>query len=101
MLLGFALVLEADGALVHLVLVDAVLATETSGVICKQERALFTHQPQEQQARCEPQRSGRTDVYHPIQKTNQGGFPGGSVVKNLPAIVGDMGSIPGPGRFHT
>ena len=28
------------------------------------------------------------------------GFPGGSVVKNLPASAGDMGSIPGPGRSH-
>ena len=27
-------------------------------------------------------------------------FPGGPVVKNLPASAGDMGSIPGPGRFH-
>ena len=26
------------------------------------------------------------------------GFPCGSVVKNLPASVGDMGSIPGSGR---
>ena len=26
-------------------------------------------------------------------------FPGGSTVKNAPASVGDMGSIPGPGRF--
>ena len=26
------------------------------------------------------------------------GFPGGSVVKNLPAIAGDMGLIPGSGR---
>ena len=26
------------------------------------------------------------------------GFPGGSVVKNLPANVGDSGSIPGLGR---
>jgi len=25
-------------------------------------------------------------------------FPGGSVVKNLPAIIGDTGSIPGWGR---
>ena len=25
-------------------------------------------------------------------------FPGGSVVKNLPANAGDVGSIPGPGR---
>ena len=32
---------------------------------------------------------------------NPGGFPGGSVVKNLPANAGatrDMGSIPGLGR---
>ena len=27
-------------------------------------------------------------------------FPGGTVVKNLPANVGDTGWIPGPGRFH-
>ena len=29
-----------------------------------------------------------------------GGFPGDAVVKNPPAIAGDMGSIPGPGRSH-
>ena len=27
-------------------------------------------------------------------------FPGGSVVRNLPACARDTGSIPGPGRFH-
>ena len=27
-----------------------------------------------------------------------GDFPGGAVVKNLPANAGDMGSSPGPGR---
>ena len=27
-------------------------------------------------------------------------FPGGPVVKNLPANAGDTDSIPGPGRFH-
>ena len=27
-------------------------------------------------------------------------FPGGTVVKNLPASAGDMGSIPGPGGSH-
>ena len=27
-------------------------------------------------------------------------FPGGPVVKNLPADAGDMGSSPGPGRSH-
>ena len=28
------------------------------------------------------------------------GFPGSSVVKNLPANARDTDSIPGPGRFH-
>ena len=28
------------------------------------------------------------------------GFPGGAVVKNLPANAGDMRSSPGPGRSH-
>ena len=27
-------------------------------------------------------------------------FPGGAVVKNLPANAGDAGSIPGPGISH-
>ena len=27
-------------------------------------------------------------------------FPGGPVAKNLPANAGDMGLIPGPGRFY-
>ena len=27
-------------------------------------------------------------------------FPGGAVVKNPPAYVGDTGSSPGPGRSH-
>ena len=27
-------------------------------------------------------------------------FPGGTVVKNLPANAGDMGLSPGPGRSH-
>ena len=28
------------------------------------------------------------------------GFPGGSMIKNLPAGAGDTGSIPDPGRSH-
>ena len=34
------------------------------------------------------------------QKLDEVAFPGGSVVKNPPANAGDMGSIPGPGRFY-
>jgi len=33
-------------------------------------------------------------------KRNIEDFPGGPVVKDLPAKVGDTGSIPGPGRSH-
>ena len=33
-------------------------------------------------------------------KRHFGGFPGGSVVKNLPANAGDTGSFPGLGRSH-
>jgi len=35
-----------------------------------------------------------------VKSYNFWGFPGGSVVRNLPAIAGDMGSIPSPGRSH-
>ena len=35
-----------------------------------------------------------------IKRIHYGGFPGGPVVKNLPASAGDMGSSPGPGRSH-
>ena len=34
------------------------------------------------------------------QERDKEGFPNGSVVKTLPANVGDMGLIPGPGRSH-
>ena len=33
-------------------------------------------------------------------KTTCQGFPGGTVDMNPPANVGDMGLIPGSGRFH-
>ena len=32
--------------------------------------------------------------------TKNGGFPGGSVIRNPPANAGDTGLIRGPGRFH-
>ena len=35
-----------------------------------------------------------------IQKDTRRDFPGGAVVKNLPANGGDMGSSPGLGRSH-
>ena len=42
--------------------------------------------------------SGRQKVKN--QKRLSKDFPGDPVVKNLPANAGDMGSIPGLGRFH-
>ena len=35
-----------------------------------------------------------------IDKKNLQDFPGGAVVKNLPANAGDMGSSPGLGTSH-
>ena len=35
-----------------------------------------------------------------VLKPGHRGFPGGTVVKNLPANAGDTGSSPGPGRSH-
>ena len=38
--------------------------------------------------------------HFPIFKEKYQGFPGGTVVKNLPANEGDTGSSPGLGRSH-
>ena len=35
-----------------------------------------------------------------VIKKNMQGFPGGTVVENLPANAGDTGSSPGLGRSH-
>ena len=37
---------------------------------------------------------------HDSLKSRRGDFPGGAVVKNLPANAGDTGSSPGLGRSH-
>ena len=39
-------------------------------------------------------------IFDKEAKVIQWDFPGGTVVKNPPANVGDMGSSPGPGRSH-
>ena len=39
-------------------------------------------------------------VYRNGDKEQARGFPGGTVVENLPANAGDTGSNPGPGRSH-
>ena len=35
-----------------------------------------------------------------VKKKTIQGFPGDPVVKNPPCNIGDVGSIPGPGRSH-
>ena len=47
------------------------------------------------------QSTGLQRVQHDLGTEQQQGFPGGSVVKTLPANVGDTGSIPDPGRSPT
>ena len=39
-------------------------------------------------------------AFKEILKMRLGGFPGGTVVENLPANAGDTGSSPGLGRSH-
>ena len=38
------------------------------------------------------------DEFQRVCKESVKGFPGGSVIKNLPANIGDASSIPGSGR---
>ena len=35
-----------------------------------------------------------------FQRSTSWDFPGGPTVRNPPASAGEMGSVPGPGRFH-
>ena len=42
----------------------------------------------------------RASSNHLVVSKGVGGFPDGSVAKNLPANTGDTGSIPCPGRCH-
>ena len=42
--------------------------------------------------------SGNTHLSPPPESVQDGGFPGGLVVKNLPASAGDSGSVPESGR---
>ena len=43
---------------------------------------------------------GDWHIHTTIYEVDNLDFPGGAVVKNLPASAGDMGSRPGPGRSH-
>ena len=42
----------------------------------------------------------RKEYYIVVKNKFIGGFPGGTVVENLPANAGDTGSSPGLGRSH-
>ena len=48
---------------------------------------------------CGPIASTNGIIQNLIKKCRILGFPGGSVIKNLPANAGDTGLIPGSGRF--
>ena len=41
---------------------------------------------------------GKQDVF--LARKGMRDFPGGTLVKNLPANAGDTSSSPGPGRSH-
>ena len=43
---------------------------------------------------------GRASAWKGMDRKLHYGFPGGAVVKNPPANVGDTGSSSGPGRSH-
>ena len=47
-----------------------------------------------------PGQNGFTGEFYQTFKGELIDFPGGTVVKNMPANAGDMGSIPGLGRSH-
>ena len=40
------------------------------------------------------------NIWGALKINKWGGFPGGTVVENLPANAGDTGSSPGLGRSH-
>ena len=48
------------------------------------------------------QKYNQDNIKHPFKTANlnTSGFPGGAVIKNLPANAGDTGLSPGPGRSH-
>ena len=50
--------------------------------------------PLRQRSRC------REAEKHTLKRSRARGFPGRRAVKNSPVNAGDVGSNPGPGRFH-
>ena len=59
--------------------------------MCDLHKSLNHSQPQYLRSKQESQEKRQTKEW--------GGFPGGSVVKNLPVNAGDVGSIPVSGRY--
>ena len=51
-------------------------------------------------AKTKSSHSATKDLHAAIKIRDLPGFPGGSVVKNLPASSGDMGLFPDLGRSH-
>ena len=83
---------RGPGVLGEVALSPLPLGTPSSG--CKWSEEEFLHRQMEKRRDHGP----GTSSLHPQEAG--GDVPGGPVVKNLPANAGDMGSIPGSGRFH-
>ena len=49
-------------------------------------------------SRCSVEMAEARNLFIVSLKVKEKGFPGGSVVKNLPTTAGNTGSIPDPGR---
>ena len=67
----------------------------------KKKKKSENHRNSEQSGGCQSLGDGvkRGDVGQ-VYKLSIRDFPGGAVVKNLPANAGHTGSSPGPGRSH-
>ena len=65
-----------------------------------QNRGRYSGKSLWKEGRREGRKEGGEEGRLASQKRWWGDFPGGAVVKNLPANAGDTGSIPGPGRSH-
>ena len=72
--------------------------SSTAMIICSIWRKQNPHHNTPSSAQLSPAPRPPLAMLHKVVPNHSSGFPGGSVVKNLPANAGDMGSIPVWGR---
>ena len=63
-------------------------------ILCKTEGIIFHSRIRKKERKKERKKRGKEG------RKEEKDFPGGAVVKNLPANAGDMGLSPDPGRSH-